>query len=396
MDTIISMIREDFLSHIDQVVLQSITQGYYPGAVVLVCHQDAVIYQKAFGNRRVVPDSAPMQIDTIFDLASLTKVVVTTTAIMQLLEQGEIELDDPVVKYWPDFALNDKHTITIRQLLTHTSGLPIFMPKFSPAGDRKARYAMGLQQVAQLSFLNPAGSTLAYSDVSMGVLGYLVELISQKTLDVYASHHIFQPLGMTETGFAPSHTLKDRIAPTECDEKGQIRWGEVHDPGSFRMGGVTGIAGLFSTALDLSLFVRCLLSGGKIPGKEEFLLSPLSILKMTTPQTPLTMEETRGLGWDLDSVYSNRGTLLPIGSYGHTGFTGTSLWLDPHTQTGLVILTSRLHPKPCPPVQGKSPLVRDRRRIANIVAGSLIGLSTQGVRNTGQWELIRAYKSNDD
>lgn len=386
------MIREDFLSHIDQVVEGSIAKGYYPGAVVLVCHREAVVYQRAFGNRRIVPDPAPMQIDTIFDLASLTKVIVTTTAIMQLLEQGEIELDDPVIKYWPAFALNDKHTITIRHLLTHTSGLPIFMPEFLPQGDRKARYEMGLQQVIQLSLLNPVGSKLAYSDVSMCILGYLVELVSKKTLDVYASQHIFQPLGMINTGFTPSATLRDRIAPTESDDAGHLRWGEVHDPGTFRMGGINGVAGLFSTAPDLSLFLRCLLSDGKIPGREEYLLSPLSILKMTTPQTPSTIEEIRGLGWDLDSAYSNRGCLLPIGSYGHTGFTGTSLWLDPHTKTVLIILTSRLHPKPCSPVEGKAPLVSDRRKIANIVAASLIGFSTQETSNTGKWELTRAYQ----
>jgi CubicO group peptidase (beta-lactamase class C family) len=388
------VIRPDLLENISHLIQHSIAQGYYAGAVVLVHHQDAVIYRGTFGHRRILPDVAPMQADTIFDLASLTKVIVTTTGIMQLLERGKLELEDTVQKFWPEFADKEKNKVTLRQLLTHTSGLQALTPEFPPMQDAQQNYSAGLKAISALGLAYPAGSKIVYSDVNMMVLGYIIELVSGFTLSQYAQENIFQPLNMQHTAFFPPKAWRDNIAPTEQDpNSGELRWGEVHDPASFCMGGATGVAGLFSHADDISTFLRCLLALGKIPEKKVYLLSPLSVLKMTTPQTPSDLPETRGLGWDLDSVYSNRGVLLPMGSYGHTGWTGTSLWADPATQTSIIILTSRLHPRPYVHSQLSNPLTVDRRCIANIVAASLTHLSMKNLSNTGGRERMQIRNS---
>jgi CubicO group peptidase (beta-lactamase class C family) len=393
-------VRSDLLANISTRVEKSIAQGSYPGAVVLVSHRGHVIYRGVFGNRRIQPDIAPMHFDTLFDLASLTKVVVTTTAVMQLIEQGKLELDTPVAKYWPAFGANGKSEVSIRELLTHTSGLipditdPLH-PNSTPSWDGEAS---ALTQITHLKLTNPPGTAFVYSDVNFLVLGYLVEILSGQTLDKYASEHIFKRLNMDDTGYLPAASLRDRIAPTEIIEK-ELRWANVHDASAHAMDGVAGNAGVFSDAADLSLFAQCLLNNGKIKDssskskkKTAYLLGPLTVFKMTTPQTPTAVPELRGLGWDIDSAYTARGSLFPSRSYGHTGYTGTSLWIDPVTQTYIIILTSRTHPTPA----SFNQVMYDRREIANIVAASLTDISLPEQGTTGIGEIYRAYEKYTD
>lgn len=376
--------RTDLLQNIAPVIEKSIQNGDYPGAVVVVSHRGQIVYKGVFGSRRIVPNVAPMQFDTIFDLASLTKVVATTPAIMQLVEQGKIDLDAPVAKYWPQFAKNGKANVTVRELLTHTSGLPEGFAK-DPAKQTEQTL---LTEIAEMKLNEHAGKTFDYSDLNFVVLAHLVEIISHEPINQYAANHIFKPLTMTDTSYLPSKTLQDRIAPTD------VRWGTPEDPIANAIGGVSGNAGVFSTAHDLALYAQALLKGGALPapyqnGSETLtnFLGPLSIEKMTTVQTPASMPTARALGWDIDSQYSNRGVLFPVRSYGHTGYTGTSLWIDPQSQTFIIILTSRTHPA----AAKQNQLIEDRRMIADIVSASIVDVPTYGSSNTGAEELARAY-----
>lgn len=373
-------VRTELLGRIAPIIEKSINNGEYPGAVVLVAHNGQIIYRGVWGNRRILPNAAPMRFNTLFDIASLTKVVATTPAVMQLVEQGRIDLDAAAAKYWPTFASKGKSTITIRQLLTHMSGLPAEVyPKPSLSSKKEI-----LQQVTELNLKSKPGSAFLYSDVNFIVLAHIIEKISGERIDQYARKHIFKPLKMNDTFFAPSARLRDRIAPTEKTSQ-SLRWGKVHDPVAYAMGGIAGNAGLFSTAHDLGLYAQSLLNGGKL--QSTYFLGPLAISKMTTPQTPEKITEVRGLGWDIDSAFSNRGVLFPMQSFGHSGWTGTSLWIDPATQTWIIILTSRAHPTPAKHNQ----LVQDRRKIANIVSASLVDLKISRLNNTGKGEIKRAF-----
>jgi len=343
-----------------------------PGAVVLIGRGDAIVYQRAFGRRAILPAAEPMNADTIFDLASLTKVVATTTSVMQLVEQGRIRLRDPVAQFIPDFARHGKAAITLLHLLTHTSGLPPDLPlevEFSGADE-------AMRRASELATTAAPGEQFVYSDINFFLLGEIVARVSGERLDRYAKQHVFEPLGMRDTTFLPPETLRSRIAPTErcrplawpCvgPDSAEVPFlrGIVHDPTARRMGGVAGHAGLFSTAGDLSRFCRMLLNGGRLDGAE--ILSPLSIERMTAPSTPSGMKDVRGLGWDIDSSYSaNRGELFPIGSFGHTGFTGTSLWLDPRSTSYVVFLSNRVHP------DGKGDVTPLRGRVATAAAAAL-------------------------
>jgi CubicO group peptidase (beta-lactamase class C family) len=371
-------VRTEMLERIAPLIQASIAAGHYPGAVVLVGHRGRVIYRGVFGNRRILPDVAPMRFDTLFDAASLTKVMATTPAIMQLVEQNRIQLDTPVAQYWPAFANNNKESITVRELLTHTSGLPAEITPHSRAD--------AIVKIERLKPAHKPGTKFLYSDVNFIALGHLIEEITDEELDHYAHDHIFQPLGMRHTLFLPDVNSRDNIAPSELLKDG-LRWGEVHDPVTYVMDGVSGAAGLFTTASDLGTYAQSILDGGRIRNQDEYFLSPLTVLKMTTPQTPSEISEVRGFGWDIDSRFSNRGILLPTRSFGHSGWTGTSVWIDPATQTWIVILTSRAHPTPLP----NNPLIKDRCAIANFVAASLTDIKTVAEWNTSRAELARAY-----
>ena len=327
----------DRLAPVDAIVNNAVAQGHTPGAVVLVGHRGKVIYRKAFGNRSLEPAIEPMTVDTVFDMASLTKVMATTGSIMRMVQLGQIKLNDPVSRYIPEFAQNGKQDVTIRQLLTHYSGL-------RPDLDLKPEWTSQLEAFRLASaekLINPPGSTFLYSDIGFIVLGELVQKLSNMMLNRYAETFIFEPFGMTNSKFLPPQSWFPRIAPTQKDERsGLMLRGLVHDPSARLMGGVAGHAGLFSTADDTAKFAQALLNGGAP------VWSRLTVEKMTTPQQPPNMTVLRGLGWDIDSPFSsNRGELLPVGSFGHTGFTGTSLWIDPTTDTYIVILTNAVHVK---------------------------------------------------
>jgi uncharacterized protein YbbC (DUF1343 family) len=326
---------DDSFRTVDSIVEKAVAEGNIPGAVLLIGHDGRVVHRKAFGSRSLEPVREPMTTDTIFDLASLTKCIATATSVMKLVEQGRIRLGDSVSIYLPDFAQNGKKDITIRDLMTHYSGLPPDLDLKSQWSGREAAYQMAMREKP----INPPGSQFVYSDINFETLGFLVEKITGQPLNEYASANIFAPLGMKNTRFLPPKNWDARIAPTQYDEQGRMLRGIVHDPSARRMGGVAGHAGLFSTADDLALFAEDFLSGFTV-------LSRSAIAKMTSPQQPSNAAVLRGLGWDIDSPFStNRGELLPVGSFGHTGFTGTSLWIDPVTDTYIVLLTNAVHPR---------------------------------------------------
>ncbi len=343
------------LGGVDSIIQQAIADGL-PGAVLVVGHDERVIYRKAYGNRALEPAREAMTLDTVFDLASLTKVIATTTAVMQLVEQGKVRMNDPVAKYLPEFAQNGKDDITVRQLLTHYSGLEPDLDLKMPWEKKDTAYAMAFAETPAQT----PGASFVYSDINFIVLGALVERVSGETLDAYTTRHIFVPLKMTRTRFNPPAAWRAKIAPTQYDENEHMLRGVVHDPTARRMGGVAGHAGLFSTADDLAKFAQALLSGG------GGILSAAAVAKMTSPEQPPAAPVLRGFGWDIDSPFSsNRGDLLPVGSFGHTGFTGTSVWIDPTTQTYIILLTNAVHPR------GKGNAIALRSKVATEVAAAL-------------------------
>ena len=264
------------LSVVDPIVEEAIREKQIPGAVVIVGHEGRVIYRKAFGSRAIEPRREPMTLDTIFDLASLTKVLATTTAVMQLVEQGKVKPNDAVAKYLPEFAQNGKDDITVRQLLVHYSGLPPDLDLTKSWEGKETAYRMAFELKPE----TPPGSGFVYSDINFIVLGALVERVSGQALDVYVAEHVFAPLKMTETRYLPPAAWKGKIAPTEEDENKKMLRGVVHDPTARRMGGVAGNAGVFGTADDLAKFAQALLDGG------GGILAPLTVEKMTSPQQP--------------------------------------------------------------------------------------------------------------
>ena len=323
---------------IDQVAREEVAAGHVPGAVILVGHRGKIVYRKAFGQCALMPLCRPMKADTIFDIASLTKVVATTTAIMELVDRGLIHLDKPAATYWPAFAANGKGGITIRQLLTHTSGLRAGVASRPPWSD----YDGAMEAIAEDQPVRAPGTQFNYSDVNFITLGEIVHRVSHMPLDVFCKREVFGPLGMKDSSFKPSPALKPRIAPTDYQGSG-LRWGVVSDPTSYRMGGVAGHAGVFATADDLALLAQMLIHGGEIQGKR--ILSPATVAAMTKAQRLPGISTQRGLGWDIRSPYSRVfNAAFPAGSFGHTGYTGTSMWIDPASQTFMIILTSRLHP----------------------------------------------------
>ena len=347
---------------LDAVIQDAIEQKQCPGAVVLVGHHGRVVYKNAYGMRSLEPTRERMTLDTIFDMASLTKVVATTPSVLRLLELGQIRLNDTVATYLPEFAQNGKQDVTIRQLLTHYSGLP---------GDLNLKVQWsGKETAMQMAFaeqlITPPGAVFRYSDINFETLGFLVEKISGMPLDKYADAFVFQALGMKETRFLPPPAWRRRIAPTEYDENQQMLRGVVHDPSARRMGGVAGHAGLFSTAADLSKYAQALIDAINGRPQRKAFLTSLTLIKATHPEQPPDATNLRGLGWDIDSVFSsNRGELLPLGSFGHTGFTGTSVWIDPFTNTYVILLTNSVHPN------GGGSVVALRSKVANAVAEAL-------------------------
>ena len=342
-------------SPVDLLVQEQINDQAITGAVLLVGHGGKIVHQKAFGLRATSPRPEAMTVDTVFDLASLTKVVATTPSVMRMVQYGQIRLDEPVAHYIPDFGMNGKDAVTVRQLLTHYSGLRPDIDLNPPWVGRDAAFRLAHEEKLQA----PQGSVFIYSDTNFIVLGELVQRLSGMPLDQYADVHIFQPLGMKHTRYLPPPQWKDKIAETFAPDKKQILRGVVHDPRADRMGGVAGHAGIFSTASDLALYAQALIS-------RKSILDGDIIDKMTTPQQPPNATEVRGLGWDIDSSFSsNRGSLLPVGSFGHTGYTGTSMWIDPYTNSYVILLTNSVLPRQGPAI------ISLRSRVATAVAALL-------------------------
>lgn len=371
------------LAYIDQAVAAEIARKQLPGAVVLVGRQGKVVWRKAYGNRALEPAPEAMTVDTVFDLASLTKIVATATSVMILVERGMVRLGDPVARYIPEFAANGKQNITVEQLLIHRSGLIAD----NEVKDYEQGPAQAMLNIWKLAPLNAPGTKFIYSDVNFITLAELIKRVSGKTVDQFAAENIYRPLGMKDTGYNPATSLQARIAPTEkrggnvivpsTGERtaGAERWmrGEVHDPRAYLLGGVAGHAGLFSTADDLAIYCQMILNRGEYQGQR--ILSPLTVARMTQPRDSGGNGgegQWRALGWDYYTSFSaNRGDLFPIGSFGHTGFTGTGLWLDPASETFVVFLSNRVHPRLDADVRKRADVSSLRARVASIVAASI-------------------------
>jgi uncharacterized protein YbbC (DUF1343 family)/CubicO group peptidase (beta-lactamase class C family) len=384
------------LARIDDAVAESINKHEMPGAVVLVARRGRVVWRKAYGSRAILPQREQMTTDTIFDLASLTKIVATATSIMILVERGQIRLNDSITVYLPELKGESRDRITVEQLLLHRSG---YAPDFDLSEEWNG-YDEAMKRLASEPLRNPPDTRFVYSDINYIALGEIVHRVSGMTLDEFAKKNIYEPLGMKDTSFRPfgdsasARTTRNdaatitRIAPTETrrasgsylggvgDKTAEgERWlrGEVHDPTSFRMGGVAGHAGLFSTADDLAIYCQMILNGGKYNGVR--ILSPMSVALMTRPHVVGEDGSARGLGWDIATSFSsNRGDLFPLGSFGHTGFTGTSIWIDPASESLIVFLSNRVHP------DGKGDVGPVRGRVASIVAASITDETVEQAR----------------
>jgi CubicO group peptidase (beta-lactamase class C family) len=322
------------LAKIDHVVERGITVGGYPGAAVVVGRRGAAVWEKGFGRLSYSTSSAVVDAQsTIYDLASLTKVVGTTTALMILYDDGKIQLDDPVSKYIPEFTGGFKDLVTIRLLLEHRSGMPagrdIWRIASSPADARQA--------IIETALVFRPGQYYEYSDLGADLLGFVVESASGKPLNEFLHDRVFDPLGMINTEFRPSDTLKMRIAPTELNPpRGYPLRGEVHDENAYALGGIAGHAGLFSTAADLSVFAQMMLNGGEFQGKRLIADSTVALFTRRAAGT-------RALGWDTCGGKGSCGKYLSDHAFGHTGFTGTSLWIDPDREMFVILLTNRVH-----------------------------------------------------
>lgn len=360
-------------SKVDSIINQAIVDGQCPGAVLVVGRKAGVVYQKAYGQRAIEPAREAMTLDTIFDLASLTKPVATATSVMILADRGKIDLQEKATKYLPDFAPNGKDRITVEQLLLHFSGLT--------PDNALADYADGperaWQRVCQLKLVSEPGKKFAYSDVGFIVLGKLVEKVDGRTLDRFAAEELFGPLGMKDTRFLPPAAWSARIAPTQKRKEQWMR-GQVHDPRAFALGGVAGHAGLFSTGGDLSRYCRMMLHGGETPADlrpaspvagapAPRIFSRATFERMTTGHSPPGSDVVRTPGFDMKTGYSQ-----PLGerftamkSFGHTGFTGTSIWISPADDAFVILLTNAVHPA------GKGKVLALRRAVSTAVAEAL-------------------------
>jgi uncharacterized protein YbbC (DUF1343 family)/CubicO group peptidase (beta-lactamase class C family) len=331
------LLHPEKLVEMNDAIDGAIALGRCPGAVLWV-ENGGEIHRRAYGKRAIVPKAEPMTEDTIFDAASLTKVVATTPAIMLLVERGKVKLDERVIAYIPEFTGGGKEDVTVMQLLTHVSGL-------RPDISLKPEWS-GYNEAIRLScaekLIYKPGEKSVYSDTGPILLGQIVRRVSGRSLNVFLRDELYVPLGMKDSGFNPPAASIHRIAPTEVEAGIPVR-GIVHDPRARRMGGVAGHAGLFLTASDLARYARMLLNGGELDGVRIF--KEETVKWMTGVRTPETISIRRGLGWDIDSGFSSpRGGIFPIGSYGHTGWTGTSIWIDPFSKSFVILLSNRNHP----------------------------------------------------
>ena len=344
---------------LDSIISSAVANGAAPGAVVAVGRNGHLAYLRSYGKLDTAAGFAPTSDSSVYDVASLTKVVGTTTALMLLEEKGQLNIDRTVVSYIPELNAPEKAGITVRQLLTHRGGFEAF----SDLWRRNRGRDQYIEQLNARPLANPPGTKMVYSDWDFILLGLVVERITGSTLDAFLEGNVFKPLGMTDSRFLPPAELKPRIAPTEIDSaRGHIH-AEVHDPNAWAMGGVAGHAGLFSSARDLSVFAQMMLNGGEMNGVR--LLKPATIARWTARQGP---ESSRALGWDTPSPNSSAGHYFSPRSFGHTGYTGTSIWIDPEKQLYVILLANRVNPTSAN--QKHVPL---RRAVADAVQRAVLG-----------------------
>jgi len=329
-----------FTIALDAILLEAVEKSQVAGAEGLVLLGDAVVYRGASGFIQKIPQPVPMQEETLFDLASLTKMIVTTTSMMILADRGEVQLSDPVAKHLSEFDREGYRDITIWNLLTHTSGLP-HLVDFHKQYRGKVIYR---RRLFDLPLKSRPGEKRVYSDTGFIVAGWVVEEVGGKRLDKFAEENIFQPLGMDSTHFNPPYREWTETAATElCPWREKVLRGEVHDENAFSLGGVAGHAGLFSTVSDLGVFCRMMLQGGEWNGKR--ILREETVRKMLTPQT-IPDFKFQGVGWWLQEERGQKsGSLISSKTFGHTGFTGTSLWMDPEYDLAVILLTNAIHPR---------------------------------------------------
>ena len=343
-------------ARIDSIVDAAVAAHVAPAMAVAVGRYDSLIYLHSYGRLTYAETAPRVDEHTRFDLASLTKVIATTTASMMLEEQGRLDIDHTVASYLPGFNAPDKRNITVRMLLTHSGGLEAFSPLWKTLRGRE-QY---LEAINTRPLIYAPGTKSVYSDWDFVLMGLIIERITGEPLDTFTARTIFGPLGMTETGFRPDTVDRSHIAPTEIETdppRGQV-WGSVHDENAYALGGVAGHAGLFSTAHDLSIFARMMLNGGSVGGVR--LLSPATIARWTAAQSA---GSSRALGWDTPSIHSSSGRFFSPRSYGHTGYTGTSIWTDPERGVWVVLLTNRVYP-----TRNNNKLGSVRQKIADAVA----------------------------
>jgi CubicO group peptidase (beta-lactamase class C family) len=346
------------LKSIGRVINKARNEKRLPGGVLWV-ERNGVHFTEAYGNASVEPIHFPAQTGTIYDAASLTKVVATTPSVLLLHERGKLSIDDPVNKYLPEFTGDGRDQVTLRHLLTHTSGL---RPDISLAGWNG--HAECIAKCVAEKLRSKPGEKFKYSDINFQLLDEIIRRVTNHRLDLFCEKEIFGPLKMIDTGYNPSLEKRNRVAPTTVTN-GKALQGIVHDPRARKTEGVAGHAGLFTTAPDLARYAKMLLQGGKLDGARLF--KPETVKLMTTVQTPSVLSLRRGLGWDIDSGYSSpRGSVFPLGSYGHTGFTGTSIWIDPFSKTFVIFLCNRIHPIE------KSPSVSPLRRVIGTLAAEAV------------------------
>ncbi len=328
-----------YLDSLSLYLNKSIADSVFPGCAISIGYQGRLIYEKSFGHFTYDPSSPEVEINSIFDLASVTKVVATTTTAMILYDQARLNLDQKVSEIVPAFKGREKEKVTIRHLLTHTSGLPGWV-KFYLNLEGKERI---VQEICETELINEPGTVFVYSDLGMILMQRVLETIAQKSLDRLVKDYLTTPLGMTRTFYNPDSSIKNEVIPTEISDWHKILvHGFVHDENTFAMGGVSGHAGLFSTIQDLSIYCQMYLNGGIYDGKR---IIKEETIKLFTSRQNIVEGSTRALGWDTRSEkHSMAGEYMSKHAFGHSGFTGTSIWIDPKNQVFVVLLSNRVHP----------------------------------------------------
>lgn len=351
-------------SAITDLLEEEMADKTFPGAVLGIVTDRELVYKKAFGFAQIKPEKRQLSENTIFGLASLSKVVATTSAVMKLIESGRINLWDYLKEYFPGIP-EDKKELTIYHLLTHTSGYQAIVQLWTKELD----YGEKIDYILNLPLENEIGELVNYSDPNFILLGELVRRASGKTLHQYTAENIFSPLAMEKTGFNPLDNLigvskKDFAATEYCSWRGRMVIGEVHDENAYSLGGVSGHAGLFSTIDDLTKFVRMILNKGKLNKRRIF--AERTIERMAENWTE-EFNENRALGWDkVDNYRSSGGVLFTDNAFGHTGFTGTSIWIDPELKVGVIFLTNRVHP-----TRENVKIISLRPRLHNLIVSTL-------------------------